>query len=47
MPPTDDERLRLRALTRWEGEGGALGHPVSPTDALDDSELRIRDYGEG
>jgi hypothetical protein len=41
MPPTDDERMRRRALARWEGEGGALGRSGARTDALDESELRI------
>jgi ribosome-associated translation inhibitor RaiA len=41
MPPTDDERMRLRALARWEGEGGALGRSGTRTDTLDESELRI------
>jgi hypothetical protein len=41
MPQSDDERMRLRALTRWEGEGGALGRSGRGEDALDDSELRI------
>jgi len=41
MPQSDDERMRLKALTRWEGEGGALGRSGTREDALDDSELRI------
>ncbi len=32
------ERLRAKALARWEGEGGALG---APPETLDESELRI------
>ena len=38
---TEAERLKLKALARWEGEGGALGRSGPPDDALDDSELRI------
>jgi hypothetical protein len=42
-------RLKIKALTRWEGEGGALGaaqqatnsSAAQSTDALDDMELRI------
>ena len=30
MPQSDDERMRLKALTRWEGEGGALGGSGTP-----------------
>jgi hypothetical protein len=41
MPQDYDERMRLKALTRWEGEGGALGRSGAREDALDDSELRI------
>jgi hypothetical protein len=41
MPKTDAERMRIKALTRWEGEGGALGRSGPRTDALDESELRI------
>ena len=41
MAKTDDERMRIKALSRWEGEGGALGRSGAPTDALDESELRI------
>ncbi len=37
----DAERLRARALARWEGEGGALNHPKKPGDALDELDLRI------
>lgn len=33
--------MRARALSRWEGEGGALGQAAAPSDTLDDSELRI------
>lgn len=36
-----DSKMRAKALSRWEGEGGALGVGSSPGDALDDSELRI------
>ena len=39
--PTEDERMRVRALKRWEGEGGALGRSGERTDALEDDELRI------
>jgi hypothetical protein len=38
--PTDAQ-MRARALSRWEGEGGALGQGASAGDALDESELRI------
>lgn len=38
--PTDAQ-MRARALSRWEGEGGALGRGASAGDALDESELRI------
>jgi hypothetical protein len=41
MQQSDAERMRIKALTRWEGEGGALGRSGSRTDALDESELRI------
>jgi hypothetical protein len=37
--PTDAE-LRARALSRWEGEGGALA-PTGAADSIDESELRI------
>lgn len=40
-PPPTDAEMRARALSRWEGEGGALGRSSAPADALDDSELRI------
>jgi hypothetical protein len=40
VAPTDVE-MKARALSRWEGEGGALGVPGLPGDALDDGELRI------
>lgn len=33
--------MKARALARWEGEGGGLGRSGSPTDVLDDHELRI------
>ena len=36
-----DAQMRAKALSRWEGEGGALGQAASPGDALDESELRI------
>lgn len=35
------ERLRTKALARWEGEGGALGAPAKTDQALDEAELRI------
>lgn len=35
-----DAELRARALSRWEGEGGALA-PTGAADSIDDSELRI------
>jgi hypothetical protein len=38
--PTDAQ-MRARALSRWEGEGGALGRASSAGDALDEDELRI------
>jgi len=38
--PTDAQ-MKERAIRRWEGEGGALGPARSPSDALDDGELRI------
>ena len=45
MTPTNvtptDAQMRAKALSRWEGEGGALGQAASPGDALDESELRI------
>lgn len=41
MPQNDAERIRIKALARWEGEGGALGRSGPRTDALDESELRI------
>ena len=37
---TDDAEMRARALSRWEGEGGALA-PTSAADSIDESELRI------
>jgi hypothetical protein len=37
--PTDAE-MRARALSRWEGEGGALA-PTGAADSIEDSELRI------
>ena len=36
-----DAQMRAKALSRWEGEGGALGQGASAGDALDDGELRI------
>ena len=41
MPNSDAERMRIKALARWEGEGGGLGRSGPRTDALDESELRI------
>jgi hypothetical protein len=42
MPQSDAERMRKKALARWEGEGGALAAgAASAADALDDEELRI------
>ena len=45
---SEAERLKLKALTRWEGEGGALGTALSTAasterraDTLDDMEVRI------
>jgi hypothetical protein len=35
-----DEQMRARALSRWEGEGGALA-PSSAAGSIDESELRI------
>ncbi len=35
-----DVKMRARALSRWEGEGGALV-PTDAPDSLDESELRI------
>ena len=35
-----DAEMRTRALSRWEGEGGALA-PTGATDSIDESELRI------
>jgi len=32
--------MRARALSRWEGEGGALS-PTGAADSIDESELRI------
>ena len=37
--PSDAE-MRARALSRWEGEGGALA-PTGAGDSIDESELRI------
>ena len=41
MPQSDAERMRIMALMRWDGEGGALGRSGERADALDESELRI------
>ena len=38
--PVSEAELRARALSRWEGEGGALV-PSEDATALDESELRI------
>jgi len=35
-----DAEMRARALSRWEGEGGAL-IPTGAVNSIDDSELRI------
>ena len=35
-----DADMRARALSRWEGEGGALA-PAGASDSIDESELRI------
>jgi len=32
--------MRARALSRWEGEGGALA-PAAVADSIDETELRI------
>jgi mannose-6-phosphate isomerase-like protein (cupin superfamily) len=40
-PVPTDAQMRAKALSRWEGEGGALGRAASPGDALDEWELRI------
>ena len=37
--PSDAEML-ARALSRWEGEGGALA-PTGAADSIDESELRV------
>ena len=37
---TDAERLKVRALARWEGEGGALS-PEKSGEILDELDLRI------
>lgn len=37
--PSDAE-MKARALSRWEGEGGALA-PTGAADSIDESELRI------
>jgi hypothetical protein len=36
--PTDAQ-WRVRALSRWEGEGGALGKAASPGDAPETSRM--------
>lgn len=41
MTPPTDAQMRARALSRWEGEGGALGAAASPGDSIDAEELRI------
>jgi len=41
MPQSDAERLRKKALARWEGEGGALAGSASAAAVLDDEELRV------
>ena len=38
--PLVDIEMRARALSRWEGEGGAL-IPTGAADSIDESELRI------
>lgn len=40
VPPTDAQ-IKLRALSRWEGEGGKIGRAGVPEDVLDERELRI------
>lgn len=40
-PAPTDAQMRAKALSRWEGEGGALGQATLPGDALDQDELRI------
>lgn len=39
-PQRTDAEMRARALSRWEGEGGALAS-ISAADSIDESELRI------
>jgi hypothetical protein len=41
MTGVEAARLRTKALARWEGEGGALGHAQEQGEPLDDLELRI------
>lgn len=41
MPQSEAERMRIKALARWEGEGGSLGRSGPRADALDDAELRV------
>jgi hypothetical protein len=36
----DAEKMRARALARWESEGGALT-PTGAADSIEESELRI------
>jgi mannose-6-phosphate isomerase-like protein (cupin superfamily) len=36
-----DAQMRMKALSRWESEGGSLSRAESPADSLDDSELRM------
>jgi hypothetical protein len=36
----DDTEMRVRALSRWESEGGALA-PTPAADSIDETELRI------
>jgi xanthine dehydrogenase YagT iron-sulfur-binding subunit len=38
-----DAEMRARALSRWEGEGGALA-PTGAADSIDESELRITGF---
>ncbi len=36
----NDAEMLARALSRWEGEGGALA-PTGAADSIDESELRV------
>jgi hypothetical protein len=36
-PKGDGERMRIKALARWEGEGGAILESASAADSLDAS----------